>query len=163
MNWMPFIGPNFTMQIPRDWMIVASRLFQVMFLSPPMQDGRSVNVILLMHTAPESPEAYLDEVLLPGLVQRPQFTELSRGTFTTESGLVGAELTFTSQVETTVMLQQHVLFKRANTVHQFVATTPTDLPDELLQAIRDGFAQMIASFTFTERNLEESLGVDLPS
>lgn len=157
-QWMRFIGPNFTIQVPSEWMTISSAKFQVMFLAPPMQDGRSINLTLVLQTSADTPQDYIQNILKPQAQAREQFQMITDAPFQTQSGVVGHQFGFTALYDQNqTILQQHILFKQANTLFWFFFAIPTDISHDL-QAKIDGILNtMLESFIFTEVNLEAML------
>ncbi|PJF28173.1 MAG: hypothetical protein CUN52_13515 [Phototrophicales bacterium] len=158
-QWMRFIGPNFTMQVPSEWMVISSTQFQVMFLSPPMQDGRSINLVLVLQTSDTTPQDYINTMVKPQAQTRDNYQLLTDAPFTTQSGVTGYQYVFSATYEPNqVILQRHIIFKQANTLYWFLASLPTNIAHDLQAKINDILNTMLESFMFTEMNLEAILG-----
>jgi hypothetical protein len=48
MNWMTFVGPTFTLQMPTDWLAMASPQFQAMLAAPGFDGKVRPNLIIAM-------------------------------------------------------------------------------------------------------------------
>ena len=156
--WMRFVGPHFTMQVPSEWMVISSMQFQVMFLSPPLSDGRSFNLILVLQTSPQIPQYHLQEMHTAKSQEQPDFKLVAEGDFVTHSGTSGAHLSFTARYDNDqIILQRHVIFKVQNTLYWFMISIPTDISTELREGVEEIIQTMLTSFTFTEINLETLL------
>lgn len=158
-QWMQFVGPNFTMQAPSEWVVLSSTKFQVMFLAPPLKDGRSLSLVLLMQPSTLSPEEYVREVIQQQAQSQANFTLLTQEPFITKDGVTGILFAFTALYQSNqTILQRHVVFKFDNTLYWFLTSIPTDIPSEIRQKVDEISQNMLNTFAFTQMDLESLLG-----
>jgi hypothetical protein len=158
-QWIQFVGPHFTIQVPSEWVALSSTKFQVMFLAPPLKDGRSLSLVLVMQPSDLPLEDYVRDVIAKPAQSQANFTVLSQESFITNAGTTGILFVFSATyLPNQTIIQRHIVFKYENTVYWFLNAIPTDIPDEIRQKVDDIFQNMLKTFTFTQMDLESLLG-----
>lgn len=157
-NWMPFIGPYFQVNIPTNWKVVSSAYFQVTFLSPPMRDGHHINIAVMIFPLQDDLSTYIKQTFIPSIDRIETVLEKDVREIVAQSGEIGFDIRVKHQLENESILQRHVIFEYQDVFYQFLATTRLNLDGDLQIRIDEVFDLFFDSIIFTKDNLEEALG-----
>lgn len=145
---IPFRGPNFTMQVPSEWLITATPQVQTLFLSPESDLPVQANLSVTIRGAQDdvTADAVADSVIE---TQRQSFADfnLHERSSADVGGVEGETFVcrwLNADVNTHIT-QAHRIALKDNRLYSLTATYPDGVSDEVVSTL----AGMLDSFRFT--------------
>lgn len=150
MKWMEFVGPNFTLQVPTHWRIMASNRFQAMFLAPDKDSVRPNAIISIQRVQSDVTVDSVAEIAKNEQEgQYPEYEVLEEQTFADDvSAGVLRTYTWMSEAKGAKLLQRQLFYLVGQDLFTLTATrsNQADNMDELDSV----FDEMIRSFAARE-------------
>jgi hypothetical protein len=153
MVYKRFEHPDFTLEVPMDWILVPSSVFEAVFVMPPFPDGpgSNVSVSITKGIKPTSIYEVADKLKTMQQEQYPNYQVLEEGIVTyPERQGYGRYYTWENTDTQLPIAQSQVIFAAVSghEIAVLTATRPVDLTTEDVVVLNTVYGHMITTFEF---------------
>lgn len=155
MQWIDYVGPGFTLEVPSTWRAVSSTQFAAMFLRPNTDAAIRPNLVIAIQRVAEdvTAEGVAASALEQQKVNYQDYSLLDeRAWSTNDSEGVLRSYTWFNADKNTGVVQNQCVYRKHQLIYTITSSRSSNDPDGTY--LDEAFERMITSFTATEIDIQ---------